>query len=248
MTPKRGRDPYFTTGERLMTRQVSGAGSAVWLAAGAVVVGIAIGWYLLPVGASLDSLRGWLLGLGIAGVAVFAAIYVLGAVVLAPEALLTVAAGFVYGFWGLPIVIIAATAGASLAFLIARHVARDPVRRLIETRRNIAAIDKAVAADGWKIVALLRLSPLVPFNLQNYLLGLTAIPFRHFVAATFVGIIPGTALYTCLGVLGDAVGNGSRAKWVLFGAGVAATVAAVILVARKAGARLRDAGLDDPAS
>lgn len=194
------------------------------------------------------SLRGWLLGFPFGGAVVFAAIYVLGRVVLAPEALLTAAAGFAYGFWGLPIVVVAATAGASLAFLIARHLARDTGGRLIETRRNIAAIDRAVAEDGWKSAALLRLSPLVPFNVQNYLFGGTAIRFRHFVASTFVGIIPGAALYTYLGVLGDAVDGGGLAKWVLSGAGLAATAAAVTLVARKARAKLRDAGLDDPAS
>ncbi len=235
-------------GRRLVARPESGIGWLAWLGAGAVIIGIAVGWYLLPVSAWLDALRGWLLGLGFAGIAVFAAIYVLGAVVLAPEALLTIAAGFAYGFWGLPIVVVAATAGASLAFLIARHLARDTVRRLVEARRNIAAIDRAVAEDGWKIVALLRLSPLVPFNVQNYLFGVTAIPFRHFVAATFVGIIPGTALYTYLGVLGNAVGSGGRAKWVLFGAGLAATAAALILIARKARAKLREAGLKDQAS
>jgi uncharacterized membrane protein YdjX (TVP38/TMEM64 family) len=226
----------------------SGTGSWAWIGAGALVVAIAVGWYLLPLREWLQDLRGWLLDLGLAGVLVYAAIYVLGAVVLAPEALLTVAAGFVYGFWGIPIVVASATVGASLAFLIARHIAGERVRHLLETRRNLAAIDRAVAADGWKIVGLLRLSPLIPFNLQNYLFGVTAIPFRHFAAATFVGIIPGSALYTYLGVLGSAVGETGRAQWVLFGAGLAATIAVVVLVARKARAKLRAAGLDEPAS
>jgi len=103
--------------------------------------------------------------------------------------------------------------GASLAFLIARYLARDKVRLLLERRRNLAAIDKAVAEEGWKIVGLLRLSPLIPFNLQNYLFGVTAIPFPHFVAATFAGIFPGTALYVYLGVLENATGAGGSVRW-----------------------------------
>ena len=221
---------------------------ASWLAWGggaALVVAAAIGWYLLPVSDWLSTLRAWIVGLGFAGMAIFAAIYVVGALVLAPEAVLTIAAGFAWGLWGLPIVLVAATIGASLAFLITRYAARERIRRLLETRRNLAAIDKAVAEEGWKTVALLRLSPLIPFNLQNYLFGVTAIPFPHFVAATFVGIFPGTALYTYLGALGNALGDGSPVKWAFFGAGLLATLIVVILVSRKARAKLREARVDN---
>ena len=231
-----------------MARREYRSGLLAWSGTGALVAGIGLGWYLLPVSDWLGALREWILGFGFTGVLIFAGIYVVGAVILAPEALLTVTAGFAYGFWGLPLVVGAATIGASLAFLIARYVARDKVRRLLETRRNIAAIDKAIAEDGWKVVALLRLSPLVPFNLQNYLFGVTAIPIRQFVAATFFGIMPGAALYTYLGALGNAADGGGPAKWILFGAGLLATIAVVMLVARKARAKLREAGVDGPAA
>jgi uncharacterized membrane protein YdjX (TVP38/TMEM64 family) len=213
-------------------------GAVAWLAA------LGIGWCLLPARDWADAARGWLVGLGFEGIALFAAIYVLGAVVLAPAAVLTISAGFAYGFWGLPIVLVAATIGASLAFLIARYAARDRVRRLLERRRKIAAIDKAIAEDGWKVAVLLRLSPLIPFPLQNYLLGITAIRFRHFVAATFVGILPGAVLFTYLGALGKAAGEGGPASWAFFGTGISATAIAVILVARKARAKLHEAGID----
>lgn len=220
-------------------------GPLPWIGASVLLVALGIGWYLLPVSEWLIELRSWIVDLGFTGVLIFALIYVVGAVVLAPAAVLTIAAGFAYGFWGLPIVLVAATIAASLAFLIARYAARDTVRRLLESRRNIAAIDKAVAEDGWKIVMLLRLSPLIPFNLQNYLFGVTAISFPHYVAATFAGIIPGAALYIYLGALGNAAGDGGPAKWGLFGAGLVATIVVVILVARKARAKLREAGVDD---
>jgi uncharacterized membrane protein YdjX (TVP38/TMEM64 family) len=114
-------------------------------------------------------------------------------------------------------------------------------------RRNLAALDKAVAEDGWKIVGLLRLSPLVPFNLQNYLFGATGIPFLHFVAATFFGIIPGTALYTYFGVLGGAAGAAGPVKWVFFAIGLAATIGVAVLIARKAKEKLREAGIGEAA-
>ena len=219
----------------------------LWVGAGVLVVAIVILWSLLPVSAWLEALRTWIVELGFRGVAIFALIYILGAVVLAPEALLTILAGFAYGFWGLPIVLVAATIGAAAAFLIARYLARDRVRVAMERRRNLAAIDRAVAEDGWKIVGLLRLSPLVPFNLQNYLFGATGIPFVHFVAATFFGIIPGTALYIYLGVLGGAAGKAGLVKWALFATGLVATVGVTVLIARKARQKLNEAGLGEPA-
>ena len=214
-----------------------------------VVATVSGGWLLLPVTSWLDAFEHRISELGVAGVALFALIYLLATVSLAPEWPLTIIAGLLYGIWGFPLAVVVATVAASLAFLVARHLARERVRALFERRRRFAAIDTAVAEEGWKIVALLRLSPLVPFNLQNYLFGVTAIPFWHFVAATFAGIIPGAAFYVYLGVLGRAAGNGSGSgglfKWALFGTGLLATAIVVVLVARRAATKLAGAGVGD---
>jgi len=214
-----------------------------WLGLALLLAGALLLWSLLPVREWLEALRIWILGLGFAGIAAFVAIYIVGAVMLAPVVLLTVMAGFAYGFWGLPIVLVAATTGAAFAFLIARYLARERVRAAMARRRDLAALDRAVAEEGWKIVGLLRLSPLVPFNLQNYAFGATGIPFMHFVAATFFGIIPGTALYIYLGVLGGAAGEAGPLKWAFFALGLIATIAVTALIARKARQKLREAGL-----
>jgi uncharacterized membrane protein YdjX (TVP38/TMEM64 family) len=132
---------------------------------------------------------------------------------------------------------------ASLAFLAARFLGRHRVRAILAKSRKFAAIDKAVSEEGGKIVILLRLSPLVPFNVQNYLFGVTAIPFPQYVAATFVGIIPGTALFVYLGALGNT--SGGPRTWVFFGMGLLATALVVVLVTRKAKAKLAEAGVDD---
>jgi uncharacterized membrane protein YdjX (TVP38/TMEM64 family) len=210
----------------------------------AALAAIGIAWYLLPVGPWLEGLRAAMRGLGLPGMALFAVIYILGAVMLAPEALLSVVAGFAYGVWGLPVVLVAATLGASAAFLIARYLARERVRRLLARRPNLAAVDRAVAEEGWKVVMLLRLSPLVPFNLQNYVFGVTAIPLSHFAAATFVGIVPGTAFYIYLGTLGSAAGAAGPIKWAFFGIGLAATILVLWLIAAKARAALGAAGIE----
>jgi uncharacterized membrane protein YdjX (TVP38/TMEM64 family) len=217
-----------------------------WIGVAILLLAIGLGWRLLPVGAWLGALRDLVVDLGWLGIAVFAAAYIGAVILLAPGAVLTIAAGFAYGFLGLPIALVAATAGASLAFLIARHLARDSVKRAIARRRNIAAIDRAISAEGWKIVLLLRLSPLVPFNLQNYLFGITAVPFGSYVAATFVGIAPATAVFVAVGALGEAALDSRPEKWALLGGGLLATAAAVFLITRKAHALLRDAGVEPP--
>jgi uncharacterized membrane protein YdjX (TVP38/TMEM64 family) len=207
--------------------------------AAAFLTGAAIAaWLLFPFAHWLHAFRHWLLAFGPAGAGLFALIFILATVILAPDWPLSVLAGLVYGLWGIPVVIAAATIAASLAFLAARHLAREQVRRLVERRPAFAAVDRAVAEEGWKIVLLLRLSPLVPFNLQNYVLGVTGIPFAQYVPATLLGIAPATAVYVALGMMGKAAteggGAGGLLEWVLLGVGLTATAAVALLIARKA--------------
>ena len=219
-----------------------------WVAVAFLLIAVVAFWVLLPVRQWLALFEGWVTGLGALGVALFALVYVLATISLAPEWPLTIAAGLIYGAWGFPITVVTATIAASLAFLIARHLARDRVRAMLERRRLLAAIDDAVAEEGWKIVALLRLSPAVPFNLQNYLFGATGISFREYVAATFAGIMPGSLLYVYLGVLGKAATSGGAPggplTWAWLALGLVATLAAVALVARKALSKLKSIGID----
>jgi uncharacterized membrane protein YdjX (TVP38/TMEM64 family) len=217
----------------------------------AVVVAIFVAWFLLPVKEWLQSLTEWIDGLGLWGGVVFAAAYVIATVLLAPGALFTIAAGLVFGLgWGFVVVMIGATVGASLAFLVARYLVRDKVKHMFEGRPKFKAVDNAVAEEGWKIVLLLRLSPLVPFNLQNYFFGLTNIDFWHYALATSVGIIPGVVLYLYIGALGGALTGGGQwgtPQWVFFGAGLVATIVVALLVTRKAKVKLKEVGLADAA-
>lgn len=156
----------------------------LWLAAVVLLVGLTILWYAAPVKEWLQATEDQIKGLGALGPIVFGLGYIAAVVALVPAAPLTIAAGAAFGAWGFPLVVLAATLGATAAFLVARYVARERVAGFVQRRARLRAVDRAVAEDGWKVVALLRLSPLIPFNLQNYLFGVTDIPLRPYVAAS----------------------------------------------------------------
>ncbi len=200
--------------------------------AGTAVVGA---WLLLPVKEWIESLEQWITGLGALGVVAFAVIYVVATCTLIPASALTLLAGLAYGVWGYPLVVGSATCGAGAAFLIGRYLARDRVQKQIENHRKFGAVNQAVGEGGWKVVILLRLSPVFPFGLQNYFFSVSTIGFWPYVKATFVGIMPGTALYVYLGSIGKAAGSdGGVARWTLLGAGLIATAVVVWLVTARA--------------
>lgn len=217
----------------------------------ALVVAISAAWFVLPLEQWVQSFTDWIESLGVWGGPFFAAVYVIATVVLAPGSLFTIAAGLVFGLvWGLPIVLVGATIGAALAFLIARYLVRDRIEAMIERRPKFKAVDRAVTEEGWKIVLLLRLTPVVPFNIQNYCFGLTKIEFWRYVVATFVGIIPGTLLYLYIGAIGGAlVGGegqwGTPPQWIFFGVGLVATIVVAVLITRKAKQKLKEVGVAD---
>lgn len=208
------------------------AGAAVLLI---LVIGLA--GRVLPLRSWAEALIDLVQGLGWIGILAFALIYIVSVILLLPVWILTVSAGLAYGLWGIPLVVTSATIGAALAYLIARRLLRRRVLAWADEKPVIRAIDQAVLAEGWKVVGLLRLSPAVPFALQNYVFGTSSISIAQFTIATFFGIIPGTALYTYVGTLGRvavAQSEFSAPQIVLFVAGLLATVAAIVIVTRKA--------------
>ncbi len=195
---------------------------------------------LLARHAPIERLRDGLAALGAWGPAALAGLYLVAPLLMIPGAPLTLLAGALFGVpIGLLAVLPAATAGATLAFLVGRHLLRGRVARRLAGHPRLLALDEAVAGQGFRIVLLLRLSPLFPFNLLNYALGLTRVALRDYVLASLIGMAPGALMYVYLGAAaGAATGLGSRprstAEWALFGAGLLATVVAALLVARAA--------------
>lgn len=197
----------------------------------------------LPFEAALRAVEHWVGGQGIWGPLVFGLLYVVAVVLLAPASVLTLAAGAVFGtIVGTIVVSLASTTGAALAFLISRYAARERIARRVAQHPRFDAIDKAISQGGWKIVALLRLSPAIPFNVQNYLYGLTGIRFWPCVLTSWLAMLPGTLTYVYLGRVGRAgveasAGGGrsrSTAEWALLVVGLVATVAVSVYMARLA--------------
>src|SRR5260370_31512004 len=123
--------------------------------------------------------------LGAWGAVLFALLYMAARVLFLPGSILTLGAGVVFGLArGAVIVSISATLGATAAFLVGRYVARDWVAGKIEGNPKFKAIDEAVAREGWKIVGLTRLSPVLPFTLLNYTFGLTPGSPSHYGIAS----------------------------------------------------------------
>jgi uncharacterized membrane protein YdjX (TVP38/TMEM64 family) len=184
----------------------------------------------------------WVHGLGPLGPVAFMVGYATATVAFVPGSLLTLAAGAVFGVGlGTVYALIGATLGASGAFLISRHIARAAFQRRMAGVPRFAIIDRAISREGWKVVLLLRLSPVFPFNLLNYALGLTRIRFMDFLIAS-IGMLPGTLLYTYSGkVVGDiaalAAGQSpprTTAYYLVLSLGLAATVGVTTVVTRLA--------------
>lgn len=191
----------------------------------------------------------WVRDLGPMGPIAFILGYVLAAVVGIPGSLLTLAAGAIFGLWfGVAYVFVGATLGSAAAFLVSRYVARGLVERRVAGNARFQSIDRAIAADGRKIVFLLRLSPVFPFTLLNYALGLSRVRFGDYLIAS-VGMLPGTMLYVYYGKLaGDvaAVAGGvaparGAGYYTVLGLGLAATIAVTAVITRAARRALQSA-------
>ena len=196
----------------------------------------------LPVGELLDALQVRIEGLGHLAPVAYGLLYGVAVTLLVPGSALSLAAGALFGLWlGTAVVWIGANIAIVLSFLIARYVARGKVEAMASTRPRFAAVDHAVGDQGWKIVALMRLSPVFPFGLQNYLFGVTAIRFLPCVFASAAFILPGTFLYVYIGYAGGeaaaAVGNTQSAdtlRLALQLVGLLATVIVTVGIARVA--------------
>lgn len=224
---------------------------AAW--AGAGIGGVLLLLFLGGrLGGYVPRFAAWVAGLGVWGPLVFIAGYLVATVAFVPGVLLTLAAGAIFGLLrGTIYTLIGATLGAAASFLVARYLARARIERKIAGNARFQAIDRAVSREGFKIVALLRLSPLVPFNLLNYSLGLTRVRFLDYFLAS-IAMLPGTLLYVyygkAAGTLASAAAGHFRkgtGYWVSLGVGLLATVAVTAFITRLASRTLRQQ-IDEP--
>lgn len=192
----------------------------------------------------LLGLRRWMDGAGPWGPLVYMLAYALAVVLLVPGWLLALSAGFAYGPWGVPLAVSAATAGASISFLIGRYLAGEWLRRLTQRRLLLRAVEGAVVDGGWRFIGLIRLSPLLPFNLLNYYFGITRVSFLQYLPGTFVGILPGTSVNVLLASAGYAYTLGGMRhplKLAMLGVGIVVTAVVCRSIMVRVQNGLRDA-------
>jgi pyruvate/2-oxoglutarate dehydrogenase complex dihydrolipoamide dehydrogenase (E3) component/uncharacterized membrane protein YdjX (TVP38/TMEM64 family) len=217
-----------------------------------LVIVIAALLLLFPVRDYLTQILQWTENLGPTGPIVVVGIYIVATVLFMPGSVITLGAAFIFGLLHSVIIVsIGSTLGACLAFLVGRTIGREWVAEKVRGSAKFSAIDDAVGQEGFKIVFLLRLSPIFPFNLLNYALGLTNVSFWKYALASWLGMIPGTVMYCYIGsaarsltqVAAGEVVAGGMATQALFWVGLIATIAVALLVTRIATRAVKRAGI-----
>jgi uncharacterized membrane protein YdjX (TVP38/TMEM64 family) len=237
-------DPHALRVHRFNQMAVSNAPKgpirAVILAAAILAVVAAV--FLLPTKGYVVGALTWFETLGPWGPVLLSLFYVVATVLFLPGSIITLGAGVLFGVWkGFLAAWAGANLGAFAAFLLGRTLARDWVDRKASAHPRFSAIESAVSREGFKIVLLLRLSPVFPFNLLNYALGLTRVPFWKYAVATLIGMVPGGLMYVYIGsaagslaavAAGDVEGGfaAQLLKWI----GLGVTVVVTLFVTRLA--------------
>src|SRR5262245_31469257 len=213
-----------------------------------LLIAVIVGFFFLPPRQWLIELEGYVQSLGTFGPVVVALAYVLCTVLLIPASIITVGAGTLFGLkTGFIVVIVGANLGAFCSFLLARTFLREKVARWARENSKFHFLDEAIGRQGFKMVLLTRLSPIFPFILLNYFLGLTAVRTGAYVTANFLGMLPAMFLLVYVGVAArDAIGGPTEAsadfyQQIFKYVGLLATIGVVIIVTRIARRALREA-------
>jgi len=211
-------------------------------------IGLLVLYKFLPLKEWIEAFRVWVQELGALGWIISIVGYAVASFILIPGAILTITAGLAYGLWGFFIVVTGATLGAGMSFLAARYLFRGAVEKTLSKKPLFNAINEAIKEEGWKVVGLMRFSPAMPFSLQNWLFGVTAVKFVPYILATLFGIMPGTLLYVWIGSIGANAAAGSdtsTAKLAFLIVGILATLIVTVFIGKKAKEKLAVHGLDE---
>ena len=226
-------------------------GHLKWVLVTALVAVFAAAYAYLPVSEWLEAFQNWVQGFGPLGWVIFILVYALTSFVLIPGSILTIGAGVAYGLWAFPLVIAGAVLGSAISFLAARYVFHDRVQEKISHYPRFKAVNEAIRDEGWRVALLLRLSPALPFSLQNWFLGLMPVGFWPAQIATLFGIMPGTLLYVWVSSLGGeaatAAGGGedmNLLRYAVLGLGLLATLVVTVVVTKKAQQKLKEFAVD----
>lgn len=204
-----------------------------------ILVAVMVLVRVFNLGGRLGELREWIHSLGVLGPFVYAVIYAAAVVLAIPGSVITIMAGILFGsVLGVVTVSAASTIGASIAFLISRHIARDAIVQKFEKNEKFHRLDQLTKEHGAIIVAITRLVPLFPFNLLNYGFGLTQVPFWTYVFWSWLCMLPGTVLFV---VGADAVSSAiseGRIPWALIGI-LVLTIFIITILVKQASKKLK---------
>ena len=196
---------------------------------------------MLPLASWLTILTTVLHGTGLYGAALFLVVYVTGVTLFVPAWMFSIAAGLLYGTWGILLSWCAMMAAACVGLVLVRGAVASSVRDLVHQRPRLRIVADAIDQEGWRMVLLVRVSGIVPFGVQNFVFGITRVHFLPYALATSVGVLPGVVLHAGAGALGQATLAGPEAsalRLVVFGLSALAAFALVFVTARRIRARL----------
>lgn len=213
------------------------------------VILLVVAGVFLPLRQWVDAALGWSQGLGIWGAPAVASLFIPASVFMLPGSPISIAAGFAFDFpIALCSVILFSNLGAQAAFLVGRTLFQGSISKWVAANPKRAIVERAVSSQGFRLVVLLRLSPLIPFNALNYALSVSKVSYRSYALGTLIGMLPGTVLFVSVA---SALGKAGR-KWtdaeidtgstgnVLMIAGIVAGIVAVALVTKRARALLAE--------
>ena len=220
------------------------------LAALCLLIGILFVWYWLPLADWLTRLVELLRAYGEAALLIYALVYIIATIIMVPLAPLAIAAGYLFGLGpSFGVSLIAATTGATLAFLLSRHLLARTCERWLLVHPVMAATERSIAEQGWLVVFLLRLSPVIPSHLLNYLCGITHITARQYISATLIGKIPLIFMLSYVGALAtrtaQQVDTINYMHLSVLVVGLLFTALACWLIARRARQLLKRQGIAD---
>ena len=214
--------------------QLTGRTTARLALVAGLTVAVVVVVRALPLDEAVGMLRSLAEAGGTPGMVWFGVAYVVLALLFVPGAALTIVAGGLYGVgWGIVVVAIATSVADAAAFVLGRYVARDAVLRLMDRHPRFKIVDRTITRGGWRMVALIRLNPTIPYSASNYLFGVTGVSFVPFLLSSGVFTLPGAFAYLYLGYVGAETLDGSNwnpVEWGLLVLGLVVTIVAIAYV------------------
>jgi uncharacterized membrane protein YdjX (TVP38/TMEM64 family) len=209
-----------------------------------LLVAMAAGAWALPWDDWVPAMRDWVRAQGTLSSVVYVAVYCLVVMLPLPAAAMSVVGGLAFGWWGLPLALLGSVLGAIPPYLIGRTWLRGALLRRFPGPR-VAAADRAISRNAILFMLLLRVTPVVPFTVQNWLLGLTDIRFWPYVWTTLVGLAPGTLAMVWVGEVGGLMtGEAGWTRTLVVAGGLVLFGVMMLWLTRVATLELRRAGFD----